>query len=179
MTEVAKKYDAVSQFFHWLTVLFVILMLASGFGRDFVPFSARDQVMDLHKSFGLTILLVTGLRIIWRAFRDAPPLPDTTPLPQKIAAHATHAFIYALLIVLPLTGWMMVSCFGKPLSFFGAFDIAALAEKDRVRAVITKDVHEILAFLLSGLIAAHIGAAVFHHFIQKDGLINRMIPHRK
>jgi cytochrome b561 len=177
MTRMSNKYDTVSQVFHWLTVCLVSVMLLTGFGRDLFDFSSRDTVMMVHKGFGLTILALTLLRILWRAIKDAPPLQ--MPLAQRCAAHGTHALIYAVLIVLPLTGWAMASYFGKPLSYFGLFDVFPITEKNRGEGITTKEVHEFLAFALSGLIALHILAAFFHHFIKKDGVINRMLPNRK
>jgi len=177
MTMKANTYDTVSQIFHWLTVLLVSVMLVTGFGRDLFSFSMHDAIGNFHKSMGLLILGLTLLRVLWRGVKDAPPLD--MPRPQKLAAHAVHSFIYAMLIVLPLTGWAMVSYFGKPLSFFGLFDVFPFGDKNRMEAVTAKEIHEFLAFTLSGLLSLHILAALYHHFVRKDGTINRMIPNRK
>ena len=141
--------------------------------------------MSLHRSLGMTILLLSLLRLGWRLTHKPPPLPPAMPGWEKLAARVSHAGFYVLLLVIPLVGWLIVSSspfadsvqtylFGvvhwPHLPFFdGVADRKALSHN-------FAEVHEYLGFAMIGLIGLHVLAALKHHFVDDDSVLGHMIP---
>lgn len=174
--EPGPTYGAVSRILHWLTALGVFVMLGLGWGREFAPGPWKPFLTELHKSLGLCLLAVVIIRLGWRVYAKAPALPSGTPLFIAWAAKAAHGALYALIVLMPLSGWAMVSAMGREASFFGVFNLPALFERTPSLVPALKEAHELAAFLLAGLIALHIGAALYHQFILKDNLLAQMWP---
>jgi cytochrome b561 len=169
------RYSGVAIAFHWVIALLVVVNLAVGLLHDAVP--ALRAWMPGHKSIGITVLVLTLARIAWRLSHKAPPLPASTAAWEKGVAHATHWTLYALLLAMPLTGWAMVSGTDKrrPLDWFGAFDIPYLPVSTAT-GDIGHNAHGLLGWLMLALVVLHIGAALRHHLILRDGILARMIP---
>ncbi len=174
MSEPRNRYSTVSLLFHWgiaaLVVLQVLLIMAHDAtdSRDFV---------DLHKSVGLTILVLTLARLGWRMANPAIPLPPGTPAWQKLAARATHVGFYILLLALPLLGWSASSAAGRDIEFFGLFDWPLLPiGGGREAAGAFMDAHRTAVKAMYVLIALHVVGALKHHFIDRDNVLHRMIP---
>lgn len=145
--------------------------------------SIKFDFYQLHKSFGLSILALTTLRLVWRLTHKIPPLPAAMPAWQKAAARGTHWAFYALLFVTPLVGWAIVSVSPKdiPTFWFGLFSVPHLPFFDGVidRSAVEdvfEEGHEFLAFAILGLLALHVGAALKHGFINRDGVLRSMAP---
>ena len=168
-----QRYSRVAILFHWTIALLVIVNLAIGFGV--MPILAMPQ----HKAIGITVLILTLGRVAWRLAHRPPPLPVTVPGWQRGVAHATHWGLYALLLIMPLSGWAMVSGTEKrrPLDWFGAFDIPYLPVSTTVGGV-GHEAHELLGWVMLALVAIHVGAALYHHFILRDGVLGRMLAAR-
>lgn len=169
-----EKYNLGARWFHWILAILVILNLASGLLHE--PLEKVVQLMTVHKSFGLIILLVTIGRIIWRLRWKKPALPDHVSPLERMAASTTHVVLYALMLIMPLTGWIFSSAGKYPLSFFGLFLWPKLPiSKDGPFAGPAHEGHEILGWVMLALVVLHIAAALRHHFVLKDGILRRMM----
>ena len=172
-----EKYGIISQLFHWLMALLLIGLLAVGLYMVGLPIGLQKlKLYGWHKEFGILILMLVVFSLAWRTTNIHPSLPDTMPAWQKIAANGVHVLLYVLMFALPITGWMLSSASGLPVSFFGLFVMPDLvAPNEHLRAVLVQ-VHHWLAYgLIAGLLG-HIGAALQHHFIDKDDILRRMLP---
>lgn len=182
------RYSAVAITLHWLMAITIAGLVAVGMWMsDAIHVDATKaaafQAYQWHKSFGLTILILTLLRLVWRMMHPAPPLPAGMAGWERMAARASHFLFYVLMLAIPLSGWAMVSAspFGLPTMFFGLFEwphigpLTRIADKAAAKEVF-EEVHEILAFSIVGLLLLHIGAALKHHFIARDDVLSRMLP---
>lgn len=168
------RYDAVARLFHWATALLVIANLITGLAHD--ALEGEWNAMPFHKACGLTVLIMAAGRLAWRLAHRPPPWPPVMHRWQRAAATAVHAAFYALIFVMPITGWIMSSASKYPLSWFGLFAWPKLAvAKDSPLADAAHEGHEVLGFVFIGLLALHIIAALHHQFVSRDGLIRRMI----
>jgi len=173
-------YGAVSKTFHWLTSITVIALLCVGIYMTRADKNAAlINIYGLHKSFGICVLTVTFLRILWHVFSKKPALVSTMKPWEKLAAKAGHLFLYFCLFGMPLSGWTMSSAYGRPVSVFGFGPLPDLVAKDEKLAPQLSAVHEYLAYALIGMIALHLGAALKHHFIDRDPTLKRMLPFGK
>ena len=173
----AGSYGMVAQAFHWIVAILVILQFPLGMYAADLPVSlARLQWLSRHKSLGLLILAIALLRLGWRAFNRPPALPAVMSRWQRAAAHVEHWLIYALLVAVPLTGWLYASAAGLPAGWFGLFAVPDLVPRDRLAAADYHDWHVATLTLLGVLVALHIGAAARHAFVRRDGIVQRMLP---
>ncbi len=167
-----KHYDTISRCLHWLMAFFILGMLACGLSLPYMG-EWKPVVIEWHKSFGICLLALAILRLGWRLLH-APPPSEPLPFWMNAASTASHAALYLLMFAIPLTGWYMVSAFDKPVQFFSLGPLPNLMEKDRAWAIAFRQWHWQLAYALIALIILHIGAALYHHFIRKDGILRRM-----
>jgi cytochrome b561/polyisoprenoid-binding protein YceI len=183
----AVRYNAVAMIIHWLTALTVIGLLVVGNIMADLPRTDPNKLdlYNLHKSFGITILLLTVIRLGWRLTHKPPSLPDAMPNWEKRAAHAAHWVFYLLLLGVPLLGWIMVSAAPRsvPTFLFGVLEwphISFLAdmELDQKKELkeVFEDLHAAAAYTMAGLIVLHIGAALRHRLLLKDNVLQRMLP---
>ena len=170
------QYGIVTKFLHWLMALIIIGMLALGLYMSALPISEEKlQLYGIHKEFGILILMLVIFRITWRIGNIVPLLPNTIPAWQKFAAHAVHWALYGFMFALPITGWLMTSAAGLPPSFFGLFTLPALLSPNPVWLNLFVTIHTWLAYGLIATFGAHVGAALKHHFINKDDVLRRML----
>ena len=127
---------------------------------------------------GVIILTVVALRLIYRLFKGAPPDEPTLKGVQRVAAHVAHWSLYALLIAIPIVGWTATSMF-PALNVFGLVNLPALAAPDKAMAEQLFAVHDVLGKVLLAIVVIHVAAALFHHFVRRDGVLRRMWPARK
>jgi cytochrome b561 len=176
-----QRYGAVAMTLHWLIAVAIIGMLVLGKYMHGLPRSDPDKFMlyQLHKSFGLTVLALTVLRIGWRLVNRAPPLPATMPAWERLAAHASHFLLYALMLAIPLSGWAMISAstLGVPTLWFGQIEVPNLpvTPGDETQETF-EDAHELLGNLMILLLLVHVAAALKHHFWDRDTILKRMLP---
>jgi cytochrome b561 len=168
----AGHYSRVAKWLHWLMAAMIIGNLAGGLLHDVNP----QLIMPLHKATGITILFLTLLRFGWRLTYRPPAYPASMANWERWASTIAHNALYALMVLVPLTGWLMSSAGSRPLTWFGLFDIPKLpVEQTEAFGEIMEGRHELLAFALIGLLVLHIAAAVRHHYVKKDGMLARML----
>ncbi|MET0375732.1 MAG: cytochrome b [Rhizorhabdus sp.] len=173
MSEAALHYNRVARILHWTIGVLVIGNIIGGIFHD--PLGELFPVMPIHKSVGFVVLILSIFRLFWRFTHPAPPLPASMPGWERFSAHALHWIFYALMIILPMTGWAFSSAGKYPLEFFWLFDVPKLAvEKGSGLAEGTHNAHVVFGFAWAGLLVIHIGAALRHHFILKDAILLRM-----
>ncbi|MRG70822.1 cytochrome b [Alphaproteobacteria bacterium HT1-32] len=171
------SYTGTAKLLHWVIAFCVIAAIPMGIAMLRVGSGPlQNQLFDLHRSFGALILGLMALRIIWRLFHKPPPLDIELAPAQRFAAGATHILLYVLLLAIPLGGWIGTNMYPAQISVFGLFTLPALTGADREMSETVLWIHGWAGFAVGGLILMHIGAALHHHFIRKDGLLNRMLP---
>ena len=174
----AGRYGSVAQAFHWLVVAMIIAQVTLARIADNLPLGpAKIGTLARHKSVGITILLLAILRLAWRFFDPPPSLPPMAHW-QARASRISHAALYGLLFAMPLTGWLMSSASNYPVSWFGFIQLPDLVAPDHALKEFLKDVHQTLAKVLIGLASLHALAALKHQFLDRDGLMFRMLPWR-
>lgn len=177
MAEPRNRYSTVSLILHWLIAALVVAQIALISAHDATEGPLSREFVNIHKSVGLGILVLTLGRIGWRIANPAIPLPAETPRWQKLVARGTHVLFYAFLIGMPLVGWAASSAAGREILWFGLFQWPALPiGGGRETAGQLMDVHELAAKGLYVLIFLHVAGALKHHFFDRDNVLHRMIP---
>ena len=171
------RWGGVSQFLHWLIVALIITqVILANIAMD-LPIGVRKLAMFArHKSFGLTILALAAIRLLWRWTNPTPPLPNTLKPYERTLAQVTHAALYLLLFAMPLTGWMMTSARGFPVSWFNLFQLPDFVPKNQELYEAMKETHHALAYTLGAVVFLHVAAALKHHFVLRDDVLRRMLP---
>jgi cytochrome b561 len=177
----SSQYSRVAIALHWLLAIALIAIFAVGLYMADLPFSPqRLKLYNWHKWAGVSILILSVLRLLWRLTHTPPGLPQKVlaamPGWQTAAYHATHGLLYALFFIVPLVGWAYSSAAGFPIVLFGVLPLPDFVSADKALAELIKPWHEITAFAMAGLAALHVAAALKHHFVDRDGLLQRMLP---
>jgi cytochrome b561 len=173
-----QRYDNLAIGLHWLLALMIVVSFAMGLYMTSLPFSIqRVKFYNWHKWAGMTILALSALRLLWR-LRHPPPPEAAGPHWQQLAAKATHRAMYALFFAIPLVGWAYSSAAGVPIVVFGVLPMPDLLPTDKALADSIKPWHGRLAYALAALVVLHVAAGLKHHFIDRDGLLQRMRPGR-
>lgn len=174
------EYSRASKFLHWVTALLIFGVLPMGFILEDLP-EGRVQNLgyDLHRSFGFVILLLAAARIAVRKIYGVPEAyAGLTPLERRLST-ATHHTLYMLLILTPLLGWAATSAFPVTISIFWLFNLPPLAPQSEALSKVLFKLHEISAIAIVVLLVGHIGGALMHRLIKRDGVMERMLPARK
>jgi cytochrome b561 len=172
------RYGTVAQFLHWAMFAVIVLQLIGGQVMDELPkkTAIRGFAYDAHETLGFVLLGLVFLRLAWKIANPAPA--DNGPTWQRLAARAAHGLLYALLVAIPVVGYVLVVAKGHDAAFF-AWDVPSLLGKDEPLGKLAEDAHEWLANLLIALVALHAGAALWHHLVARDGVLRRMLPRRR
>lgn len=171
------RYGSVAQALHWAVVLLVALQFPLGITAHGLPLSLlRLKLLVWHKSIGMTVFALMLVRLGWRLYTPAPALPPTLQGRQRQLAHVSHWLLYALLLVMPLVGWITSSASNLTVTWFGLFRFPDLVAPDKALAEAAKDTHIALSWLLLALIGLHVTATFWHEFKLKDGVLRRMLP---
>ena len=172
------RYTCTAIALHWLLGLAILGSFTLGVYMADLPFSpTRLKLYNWHKWAGITILALSALRLVWR-LTHRPPAPPPMPAWQSAAAHAVHWALYALFFAVPLMGWAYSSAAGFPIVVYGVLPLPDFVASDRALAESLKPLHGLLAYTLMAVVLLHAAAALKHHFIDRDGLLNRMLPAR-
>jgi len=174
------RWGSVAQLLHWLIVVLIAIQVTLALIADELPLGMKKLAMlARHKSVGITILALAVIRLLWRWANPTPPLPGTLKPYERVLANITHAGLYILLFAMPLSGWMMSSARGFPVSWFGWFQLPDLVPKNKALYDAMLETHDVLAIALGAIVFLHIAAAVKHHFVLKDNVLRRMLPFTK
>jgi len=180
MDEPNERYSYTAMGLHWLLALALLCTFCVGlYMADLKLSLLRIRLFNWHKWAGISILLLSGLRLAWRWSHRPPPVPAQMDRLKKLAAEWVHRLLYLFFFLVPLAGWAYSNAAGFPVVWFGQLPLPDLVGKNKELADILQDVHAALAFGLAGLAVLHVGAALHHHFILRDGLITRMLPLRR
>ena len=176
MSKHPARYSLIAIAFHWVLALAIICAFCVGWYMSDLPFSmTRLKLFNWHKWAGVSILALSALRLLWR-LGHRPPADLPMPAWQARAAHFTHGLLYLAFFAVPLSGWAYSSAAGVPIVWFGVLPLPDFVGPDKALAETLKEAHHLFAWGLAVLVLAHIGAAIKHQFIDRDGLIRRMIP---
>ncbi|MGB0135565.1 cytochrome b [Dokdonella sp.] len=170
------RWGGMAKALHWLMAIAIIGNGVLGWiMHEMAPSMDKLNTYAIHKSIGLTVLALLLVRISWKLL-DKRPADEPMPRWQRIAAHATHGVLYLLMLLIPLSGWFYNSVRGYPLQWFKWFNLPALAGKNEGLVELAHLAHESLVWVLVGVLAAHVGGALMHHFRERDNTLLRMIP---
>ena len=174
-----QSWGAPAKLLHWTIAALVLAQICLGWAAK--SWHLSPTKLDLfvwHKSIGLLILLLMVVRVAWRSANVVPSLPAGMPPPERLAAHASHLLLYLLLLVMPLTGWIINSAANIPFRIFWQIPLPAIVQPDKALADATARVHFALFVVLALLLVVHIGAALRHHFVKHNEVLTRMLPDR-
>lgn len=169
------RYTTLAIVLHWLVALLIFVGFPLGIYMSDLPLSpTKLQLYSYHKWIGIMVLLLAGLRVTWRLTHRPPPLPDSVVRWQRQASAVVHGLLYVLILAIPLSGWLMSSAKGFPVVWFGVLPLPDLVGKDKALGELLVEVHQALNFTLLGLVILHVGAALQHHFIERQPFLQRM-----
>jgi cytochrome b561/polyisoprenoid-binding protein YceI len=169
------NFGLIAKTFHWVLAILILWLLSVGFAMVNIP-AGPDKfwVYALHKSFGILILILMIGRALWRQISPRPgPLP-THKHWEDLLAKIVHASLYILIFLMPVSGWIMSSAGGFPAEFFQLFSLPAIVPKNEDIFEVARNIHNIAAWGILGLLALHFAGAFKHHFIDKDETLQRM-----
>ena len=173
----ADTYGALAKFLHWTIVILIIAQYVIIEAAEELPDGLEKLTMiTRHKSIGILVLALALVRIGWKLVNKGQPAPVPMPRPQRIAAAAGHGLLYLLILAQPISGWMMSSAANYPVTFFGWFQLPALVGANEGMHEFYEEVHEFLFTALLVVTVVHVLAALYHHFVQKDDTLRRMLP---
>lgn len=177
----SERYHSFAIALHWMLAVALVSLFAVGLYMADLPFSPlRLKLYNWHKWAGVSLLFLSIVRLLWRLTHRPPALPQSVTLAmpgwQMLAYHATHGLLYALFLVVPLVGWAYSSAAGFPIVVFGVLPLPDFVPADKALAELIKPWHAVSAYAMAGLVALHAAAALKHHWIDRDGLLQRMLP---
>lgn len=173
-------YRPPARWLHWIVAVAVLVMIPAGLAmvQEGLARPVQDGLFILHKNLGALLIPVILLRVIYRLTHRPPPLPDSVPPWQRRAAALSHGMLYALLVVMPLSGFVRVRAGGYPIELLDRLGLGPWIGKSEPLADAASALHRTAAFLLIAVLAVHIGAALHHALIRRDGVWSRMGPGR-
>jgi cytochrome b561 len=173
------SYSPLSKAIHWIMAAFILTTIPIGLTMTRLPSgNLQNQLFDIHESVGATIFTLACLRLAVRVVRGVPEPHPGLARWQRIAAEATHRALYVLLFVVPILGWLGSSALGATVSVYGLFDLPRLLSENKPLSETLFFLHVSGAYLITALLGAHIGAALMHGFVARDGVLQRMLPNR-
>jgi cytochrome b561 len=180
LTNTEHRYGFVAITLHWTMAALLIALLMLGLYMVSLPDAGFDvrkiNLILIHKQLGILALALAAARMAWRISNPLPALVSTIPDWQKFVARFVHLLFYALMFALPITGWLMSSAAGIPVSFFGLFSLPDYLSYDDYLFKSFIAIHKWLAYGLIFLVLLHAGAALGHHFVLKDETLKKMLP---
>ncbi|CAB3749530.1 cytochrome b [Paraburkholderia solisilvae] len=163
---------------HWLIALLIVCGFSLGWVMTDIPgfTPTKLRYFSWHKWIGVTVFALVVLRILWRATHAAPPLPASMPAWQRAAAQSAHLVLYVLMVLIPVSGYLYSLAANVPVVYLGLVPLPRLIAPDPVLKVVLKNVHIALNYTLFVLVVLHVAAALKHQWLDRDGLLSRMIP---
>lgn len=170
------SYRPLAIALHWITAALVLFMIAAGLAMLRLPEGETQNLLfNLHRSTGVVLFPLVLFRLIYRWRNPPPPLPDDLAPIQKLAAHGTHYALYGLLLLNPLLGWWATSAYGAAVEVYWLFELPPLVAQNKPLSETLLMFHSLVGIAIALLVAMHIGAALFHHFVRRDRILLRML----
>jgi cytochrome b561 len=174
MSIVLARFSPLHRLLHWLMAVMIIAMLFIGIGMVSTVSPRYWTLVSIHKPLGIAILLLVLVRLAVRVMHGTPPLPGDLPPVQHFAAKASHVVLYALMILMPLVGWSMLSAGGYPIVLYGPLHLPPIMPHSDGLYAVLRSAHTVLALLLFAVILLHLTAALVHALIRQDGVFDSM-----
>ena len=171
----AEGYSAFAKIMHWAVAICILIMVPIGIAMGRMPSGdLQNTFYHVHRSFGVLVLFLMLIRLGYRLVNGVPAPEPTLTAMQRSVSHLVHLALYALVIAQGLIGWIGTSAYGAAIWVFGLFIMPDLVAKDQELAKPLLYVHDILGFVIAGLVLLHISAALYHYFVRRDGVLQRM-----
>ena len=170
------KFNVYARLLHWSMAVMIITMLFIGVGMVSTTTEAYARLVAIHKPLGAAILVLVLIRLGVRLTHKPPPLPSDLPAWQRYAATLSHWLLYALMLLMPLIGWAMLSAGGYPVTLVEGLQLPAIAPRDPQLFAWLRGVHRYFALLLFATSLLHLAAALFHALIRRDNVLSSMLP---
>lgn len=169
------SFTLAARVLHWTMAVLILAMLFIGVGMVATVSAKYPVLLAIHKPLGIAILVLAIARLMVRLRNPPPPLPPDVPRLQRMAAHASHWLLYALMIAMPLIGWAMLSAGGYPVMVGEDLRLPAILPENALLFAWLRTAHRALAYLLILTFLGHMGAALYHALIRRDGVLRSMI----
>lgn len=169
------RYGSIAKFLHWLIFILLLCMVILGFYLESIPKAYQGLTYNTHKLTGLTILILMLVRAVWASMNIKPSLPYATQFWERVAERSVHLLLYAVVITMPIVGWIGASAGGKP-PHLGSFNLLLPVTQSKELSKKAFFIHNSLAIFLIVLISVHVLAALYHHFLKRDDVLKRMMP---
>lgn len=177
MTQTSRStYSTGAIILHWTIAILIFANFYIAFFHEGWSKETAGYWMGQHKAFGVTVIFLTVIRILWRLTHKPPPALQTHAKWEMTLAKIVQVLLYVMMIAVPLSGWLMSSYAGYPVNMFGLFEITLPVAESKAAAGEFHERHEVVAFMMLGLIVLHVAGALKHQFIDKDTTIHRMLP---
>ncbi len=179
------RWSLPSRLFHWVMAFATLGTTALMYYSQIYEAQAETdpaararyaELLRWHKSIGLVVLFLVVFRFAWNRYRERPPWPPALSAAQRLSAQLAHHTLYALMLLIPLLGWFASMAYGGRTHFFGLFEMPLIVAKDYDMAVIYRNGHIWLGWLLFALLAVHVAAALWHHLARRDATLAQMLP---
>lgn len=176
----AERWGSVQIALHWIVAALILLVqVPAGVTMNAVdPGALQNALYDTHKNVGLIIFILAVVRLAWRWRHPVPLLPADVPRWQAVTAHTTHALLYLILFLMPISGFLYTAMGGFPVPFLMVWNLAAYVPVNKPVAEVFKTIHVGLHWVLYLVVALHVAGALQHHFVRKDGVLRRMLSSR-
>ncbi len=172
-----QQWGLVAMAFHWAIALMILGMIPLGIlAANWRLSPTKLELFFWHKSFGMLILALVVLRLLWRLFNRPPALPEDMPGAERFLAGISHALLYALIIAIPLSGWVINSAANFPFKIFGLVRLPNIVDPSKAVQQLASDVHLALIITLGVLLTVHVAAALRHHWVKHNDVLSRMVP---
>ena len=171
----SSRWGPVASTLHWLTALAIVTLLVLGVVMTNYPMSTTKlKLFALHKSVGVTVLVVVWVRLVWRYFDRRPSWPEAMGAAHRRAARGVHMALYALMVLVPLSGWLINAASGFPLNWFGLFAVPSLLTPDEALQGVAQSVHLAAVTILAVILLFHVAGALHQQLVRRNGLLRRM-----
>jgi cytochrome b561 len=174
MSATPRTFTTGSRVLHWAMAAMILAMLFMGVGMAATVSDRYALLISIHKPLGIAILVLAVIRFLNRLFNPAPPLPAGLPVWQQLAAKGSHHLLYALMVLMPLIGWAMLSAAPYPVVIFGSLQLPPILPQSAWAHAFLRHAHTALAYLFFATFLVHSGAALFHGLIRRDGVLQSM-----